>query len=146
MREVRNGVQVVCVYYGHPGVFAHPTRRAIAIATSEGYVARMLPGISAEDSLFADLLVNPSFPGSQTVDASDLVYRARPLATSCHVIIFQAAVFGRWKNNFTAFEVGSLPLVQTLFILIIVIFCKSRMTSLTILSIDCKTIMDRTIP
>ena len=55
LREVRKGFFVVGVFYGHPGVFVNPSHRALAIANSEGFEAVMLPGVSAEDCLFADL-------------------------------------------------------------------------------------------
>ncbi len=65
LNEVRSGFYVVGVFYGHPGVFVNPSHRAISIARNEGHEAIMLPGVSAEDCLFADLLVDPSRPGCQ---------------------------------------------------------------------------------
>src|SRR5262245_31948317 len=52
---VREGLKVCVALYGHPGVFAYPGHEAVRRARSEGYAARMVPGISAEDCLFADL-------------------------------------------------------------------------------------------
>jgi precorrin-2 methylase len=53
---VREGLDVCAVFYGHPGVFAYPSHESIRIARAEGFEAQMLPGISAEDCLFADLV------------------------------------------------------------------------------------------
>ncbi len=51
LMEVRAGKKVCGAFYGHPGVFAWPTHKAIEIARSEGYPAHMEPGVSAEDCL-----------------------------------------------------------------------------------------------
>ena len=39
----------------HPGVYVAPSHETVLRARAEGYPARMLPGISSEDCLFADL-------------------------------------------------------------------------------------------
>src|ERR1700722_13392083 len=56
--EVRKNQHVCVVLYGHPAVFAKPGIDAVIQAKKEGYPAKMLPGISAEDCLYADLLIN----------------------------------------------------------------------------------------
>ena len=56
---VREGSDVCVAFYGHPGVFVYPSHEAIKRARIEGYKATMLPGISAEDCLFADLGIDP---------------------------------------------------------------------------------------
>jgi hypothetical protein len=60
LRYVRAGHNVIGIFYGHPGVFVSPAHRAIAIAREEGFKAKMLLGISAEDVLFTDLGVDPA--------------------------------------------------------------------------------------
>ena len=57
---VRRGLNVCVVFYGHPGVFVHPGHESIRRAHMEGFPACMLPGISAEDCLFAELGIDPS--------------------------------------------------------------------------------------
>ena len=49
LREVRKGFYVVGCFYGHPGVFANPTHRALTIAKNEDHDAVMLAGVSSED-------------------------------------------------------------------------------------------------
>ncbi|KAK5994758.1 hypothetical protein PT974_03141 [Cladobotryum mycophilum] len=100
LQAVRAGHNVVGVFYGHAGNFVTPSRRALTIARNEGHSARMLPAISAEDCLFADLLIDPSYPGSQTVEATDLVIRGRPLVTTSHVIIYQPGIVGQFSFSF----------------------------------------------
>ncbi len=55
VEPVRAGRRVCAVFYGHPGVFVHPSHEAIRRLRAEGLPARMLPGISAADCLFVDL-------------------------------------------------------------------------------------------
>ena len=57
---VREGMQTCVALYGHPGVFAWPAHEAIWRARGEGYEARMLPAVSAEDCLFADCGIDPA--------------------------------------------------------------------------------------
>ena len=94
LRDVRAGHVVLGIFYGHPGVFVSPSHRAIAIAREEGYKARMLPGVSAEDYLFADLGFDPACEGCVTYEASDLLIRNRPLNPSSHNIIWQVGAIG----------------------------------------------------
>lgn len=105
LREVRKGYYVVGVFYGHPGVFVNPSHRAISIARSEGHYATMLPGVSAEDCLYAELGFDPSRPGCQTVEATDLLLRNRDLMIDSHVVIFQVGCVGLTGFNFKGFKV-----------------------------------------
>ena len=104
LREVRRSFYFVGCFYGHPGVFVNPSHRAIAIAANEGFSAVMLPGVSAEDCPFADLLLDTSRPGCQTLEATDLLIRERPVATYCHVVLFQVGAVGGLGFNFKGFK------------------------------------------
>lgn len=71
-------LQHVCVvFYGHPTVFAKSALDAVIQSRSEGFYAQILPGISAEDCLFADLLINPGDCGCQSFEASDFLIHSR---------------------------------------------------------------------
>jgi hypothetical protein len=111
LREVRAGRYVVGVFYGHPGVFAMPPHRAIAIARHEGYRAEMLAGVSAEDNLFADLGFDPAHPGCQTLEATDLLQRRRPLVTEMHLVLFQVGAVGDRDYDFDRFKNRSFDLL-----------------------------------
>ncbi len=52
LSSVRKGLYVVGIFYGHPGIFVNPSRRALTIARQEGYQALMLPAVSSIDCLF----------------------------------------------------------------------------------------------
>lgn len=91
---VRAGKRVCAVFYGHPGVFVRPSHDAIRRARREGFPAAMLPGVSADACLFADLGVNPGRAGCQSFEATDfLVYRRR-FDPGSALILWQVGVLG----------------------------------------------------
>ncbi|KAL5512333.1 hypothetical protein ACEPAG_3325 [Sanghuangporus baumii] len=94
LRDVRAGHDVLGVFYGHPGVFVAPSHRAIAIARDEGFKARMLPGISAEDYLIADVGFDPAMHGCASFEATELLVRGKPLNPSTNNIIWQVGSVG----------------------------------------------------
>jgi uncharacterized protein YabN with tetrapyrrole methylase and pyrophosphatase domain len=99
---VREGKTVCAVFYGHPGVFVSPSHVAIRKARAEGFEARMLPAISAEDCLFADLGVDPAASGCQSYEARDFFINARVFDPSAALILWQVAVLG--DETYSAFE------------------------------------------
>jgi hypothetical protein len=91
---VRNGKHVCAAFYGHPGVFASPSHEAVRRARAEGFPATMLPAVSAEDCLFADLGVDPGENGCQSYEATDFLLRRRTFDTSVPLILWQVAFIG----------------------------------------------------
>jgi hypothetical protein len=104
MAEVRAGKYVCALFYGHPGVFVTPSHNAIAIARQEGYEAVMLPAVSAEDCLYADLGVDPSVPGMQIYEATDLLLRKRKVDTSANFVLWQVGCIGDLGFKFGGYE------------------------------------------
>lgn len=96
LAEVRRDKRVCAAFYGHPGVFAYPSHKAVHVARSEGYHAVMLPGISAEDCLVADLGLDPSI-GCHSYEATSFLIRPTPINTSCMLILWQIGVIGDLK-------------------------------------------------
>lgn len=94
LAAVRAGARVCVVFYGHPGVFVFPSHEMIRRARVEGFDARMLPGISAEDCLFAELGVDPARSGCQSFEATDLLLFRRRFDPSCALVLWQAGVIG----------------------------------------------------
>lgn len=92
---VRRGLRVCAVFYGHPGVFVFPSHEAIIRASEEGFAARMLPGVSAEDCLFSDLGVDPGRRGCRTFDATDFLVRRRQPDATVPMILWQVGAVGR---------------------------------------------------
>ncbi|WP_135079546.1 SAM-dependent methyltransferase [Terasakiella sp. SH-1] len=91
---VRQGLKVVVVFYGHPGVFVLSTHRAILLARREGHRAIMKAGVCALDTLCADLGVDPCHPGMQTHEATDCLIRQRHIDPTLHVILWQVGLIG----------------------------------------------------
>ena len=92
--EVRSGSRVCVAFYGHPGVFVDPGHEAIRRARSEGFDARMLPGVSAEDCLIADLGFDPGSRGGQNFEASDFLLRCRIFDPMSHLVLWQIGGIG----------------------------------------------------
>jgi Tetrapyrrole (Corrin/Porphyrin) Methylases len=92
--EVRAGRRVCGAFYGHPGVFAWPTHRAIQIARSEGFPAHMEPGVSAEDCLYADLGIDPGKYGCQHYETSQFMFYRRRVDPAAYLILWQLGVAG----------------------------------------------------
>lgn len=85
----------VCVaLYGHPTIFAEPALEATKKAKILGYSTHILPGISSEACLFADLLINPGSVGYQSYEATDFLIKPKLFDTSCHLILWQVGTIG----------------------------------------------------
>jgi precorrin-2 methylase len=102
LAAVRQGLHVCVVFYGHPGVFVTPSHAAIKLARAEGYEALMLPGVSAEDCLTADLGVDPGRFGCQSYEAHHFVTTMPAIETRAALILWQIAVVG--DASFTRFD------------------------------------------
>ncbi len=88
------GERVCAVFYGHPGVFADPAHEAIREARRMGFEARMLPGVSAEDCLFADLGVDPGKHGFQSYEVTDFLIHRRRFDPHVPLALWQVAMIG----------------------------------------------------
>jgi precorrin-6B methylase 1 len=95
LAPVRAGRRVCAAFYGHPGVFVYPAHAAIARARAEGLEARMFPGVSSLDCLFADLGLDPAVTGCQIHHATDFVLRRTRPDTGAVLILLQIAVIGQ---------------------------------------------------
>lgn len=94
---VRDGLRVCAVFYGHPGIFVQPSHMAISHVRAEGYEAAMLPGISTEDCLVADLGVDLSQSGYQCYEASNFLVCGTLPNTTAALILWQIGVIGQVK-------------------------------------------------
>jgi len=93
LEALAEGGRVCAAFYGHPGVFADPPYMALRAAREHGFEARMLPGVSAEDCLYADLEVDPGM-GFQSFEVSDFLIRRRRFDPHCPLLLWQIAVIG----------------------------------------------------
>jgi len=102
LNEVRQDLYVAGAFYGHPGVFAWVPHEAIRQAREQGYEASMVPGISAEDCLYADLGIDPGKRGCQHYEASQFMLYKRKVDPSAYLILWQIGMAGdRTLERFT---------------------------------------------
>jgi hypothetical protein len=94
LEPVRAGHAVCAAFYGHPGVFATTPHVAIRMARAEGHVAQLLPGVSAEACLFADLGVDPATDGWQSFEATDFLLQRRRPDVTAGLVLWQVGVIG----------------------------------------------------
>lgn len=94
LQVLKTGVHLCVVLYGHPTVFAQPALEAAQIAKRSGYETKILPAISAEACLYADLMIDPGSCGSQNYEASDFLHTKKPYHTESHLILWQVGMIG----------------------------------------------------
>jgi uncharacterized protein YabN with tetrapyrrole methylase and pyrophosphatase domain len=111
LAPVREGKAVCAAFYGHPGVFAYPSHESIRRARREGYSAQMLPGVSAEDCLFADLGVDPAIGGCQSYEATDFVMNGRICDPSSQLVLWQVGALGDWTYRRDGYNLRAFPLL-----------------------------------
>ncbi len=99
LAAVSAGNDVCFVSYGHPGVFAYPMHEAVRRARAEGYAAHMLPAISSEDCLFADLGIDPATSGCQTFEATDFLIYRRNFDPSTGLVLLQIGVVAERRHK-----------------------------------------------
>lgn len=86
--------QVCGAFYGHPGVFVYPTHEAVRQAQASGFDAVMLPGVSADACLFADLGVDPARYGCSSFEATDFLVHQRRFDPRSSLVLWQIGLVG----------------------------------------------------
>ncbi|MAO30166.1 MAG: methylase [Alteromonas sp.] len=94
VQAVSEGHKVCVAFYGHPGVFVTPSHEAIRRVRELGLNAQMLPGVSAEDCLIADLGIDPSRFGCQSYEATQFLFRDYRIDPYMTQIIWQIGLAG----------------------------------------------------
>ena len=94
LAELRAGKDVCFAIYGHPGIFAYAGHLAVGLARREGFAAVMEPGISAEDCLFADLGLDPSYYGVQSYETTKLLFYEHVVNPHSTLILWQISLAG----------------------------------------------------
>ena len=95
LHAVRGGSRVCAVFYGHPGVYVEPSHEAVRRAREEGFEARMLPAVSAEDCLVADLGVDPGANGWQSWEATGFLLRGVRHDPTAGLVLWQVDGIGK---------------------------------------------------
>lgn len=85
---------VTVVLYGHPTFFADPGLQAIVKARNLSIETVILPGISAENCLYADLAIDPGLYGCFHIEATELLLYDKIIDPTAHLCIWQPGVIG----------------------------------------------------
>jgi hypothetical protein len=75
--------------HGHPLVAVHAPFLAMELARALDLRFEVLPGISAIDTVMADLRIDPVVDGVQMYEATDLLLKRRPLQSDVPAILWQ---------------------------------------------------------
>jgi precorrin-2 methylase len=110
---VKAGQRTCVALYGHPGIFAYPAHEAIRRLRKEGFQARMLPGISAEDCLFADLGVDPARTGCQSIEASHFLLFEKAIDATSALILWQVGAVGDNTYHSGRYKLDAFPLMTS---------------------------------
>lgn len=94
MTEVRAGRNVTALFYGHPGVLVFPGHRGVEQARAEGFDARMLPGVSADACMIAELGFDPATDGLQAFEATQFLRTDKALDIRTPLVLWQMGVVG----------------------------------------------------
>jgi uncharacterized protein YabN with tetrapyrrole methylase and pyrophosphatase domain len=94
LRHVRRGAEVCAAFYGHPAVFVTPSGELLRRARQEGFRVRLLPGISADACLFADLGVDPSRSGCQSYEATEFLVNRHRVDPTAILLLWQIGAVG----------------------------------------------------
>jgi hypothetical protein len=101
LSHVHRGEHVCVAFYGHPAVGVEPTQMVLRRARVEGFSARILPGVSSDACLYADLGIDPMDHGIQAYEASRFVEREPRIDTGTGLILWQAGFVGESSMNFS---------------------------------------------
>ena len=80
---------VTFAIHGHPLVAVYAPFLVSDMAQVLGLRVELFPGVSAMDSVFAALKIDPCIAGMQMYEATDLLLRRRPLQTDVPALIWQ---------------------------------------------------------
>ena len=68
----------------------------------------MLPAVSAEDCLFADLGIDPG-DGCQAYEATSFLMQRHPIDPTAHLLLWQVGTIGNWTYESTGYDLRTFP-------------------------------------
>jgi hypothetical protein len=101
LSHVAKGERVCVALYGHPGVGCDPTHMVMRRAATDGFRARILPGISSDACLYADLPVDPMEDGVQAYEASMFLFRRPRFDVRAALLLWQVGFVGEPSIKFS---------------------------------------------
>ncbi len=117
LSAVRGGAHTCAAFSGHPCLFCGPTLPAYQAARAEGYPARILPGISCEDLLWAELGGEAlAERGRLLYEATDFLIRPRAFDPALPLVLLQVGVIGLrgYRREVAAHREGVAILTEVL--------------------------------
>jgi len=94
LASLDKGARLCAAFYGHPGVFAQVSHELIQRARAMGHQALMLPGVSADACLYADLGLDPGDWGVQMFEATQFLVYQRQVDPTSLLILWQIGLCG----------------------------------------------------
>lgn len=94
LAPLAEGLRVCALFSGHPAIGMRTVHDAQSRARELGHRTRILPAVSFEDCLVADLGVDPGQLGRALYEATDFVVRPRPVDTSGALVLLQVGAIG----------------------------------------------------
>lgn len=85
---------ITVVLYGHPTIFADPGLQSVIAAAMNSIETIILPGISIENCLYADLKIDPGQFGCFHVEATELLLYNKIIDPTAHLCIWQPGMIG----------------------------------------------------
>ena len=80
---------ITLALYGHPTVFAYPPFLIREICSHLEIKVKVLPGVSAFDTICSELMIDPGINGMQMYEATELLMRKRVLQNDVPALIWQ---------------------------------------------------------
>lgn len=112
LNELESAGDLCVAFYGHAGVLTYPAWESIRRARATGKQARMLPAISTEDSLFADLGIDIGRAGLQSFEATRFLYYSYNFDPCVGLLLWQVSVLG--ENEWNPPHTGVRPRLEIL--------------------------------
>lgn len=91
---VREGAFVCAAFAGHPAIAVPPALEAVRQVRAAGLPAQVLPSISIEDCLVADLGFDPGKTGRVLFEANDFVRSPRRFDPTAALVLLQPGAVG----------------------------------------------------
>ncbi|HAT1596724.1 TPA: methylase [Legionella pneumophila] len=103
---------ITVVIYGHPTIFADPGLQAVIEAQKQSIETLILPGISIENCLYADLRIDPGQFGCLHVEATELLLYDKIIDPTSHLCVWQIGMIGNRSANQTNKKSKHLDLLR----------------------------------
>lgn len=99
LSALHSGHNVCAVFYGSPSWLTQPAHLALRRAREHGFGARLLPGVSSIECLFADLGVDAARGGLTVFEATEYLKLDRPIDPAVQLVLCQVALIDHRRTG-----------------------------------------------